>query len=880
MVSFRGNIPCRIMAKSQGEDADLWEIEIQGRRGYAPKKMLMEQKIVVKTADLIPVITKIPTLNEKTIENSLDILSGNESIANNTEAIENTILEANVDTKINDESDVVKDLEPVQEVPVVKLDAYKTGDSEVDNKEDEVQNIHLEVVGMEEKTDGEFSSNKENENIDEIEENDSREISEVSTLKENFDRPDLNKLNDDLESDQQNNSFHLDTQSENVISSLEESKNPDGENEHNLQSITNIETIPVETDETELKMIAGNIIESDQNENVQADESEHSTENPSWKVLEESVTSILESLEEDTTVEDDEQEGELYDTLKISQNENEKLEKSFLSQSDNIQVNDTEVDQINNLDQKDAVEDQENAIRSQLETVALDEGMLSPLDNEELQTPVPQEASDYDQLHTPEVHEENVDEILVVEESTQQYEKKTEDIFSPHFTQASSAQIEETKWYEHILTTLQDIVVSMQGIYKSYYSNRDAYPTVNDQSTFDIDGYCEKDSCVKNSESKTFFRNSMEVLEAEDIKYERFLNQFINKVVAMSDLVVLLLLMATSILIFIFGHYCIVKQRKEGALICKLNTIERKLLLSEKECLVKETELTETQKKLNNIANKSFGADDMIKQHEKEKKELHDQIVYLEKELETAAEDGLELNKMVSNLLNNPSASESIMSTVDGLQQQLNEQAETIIYITNLLGEKSRENSDLTVLLTETKQKFVAENDEILNSNYKLKAEKEMVETELKSLETQFNRNLEDKINDITQSKEEYSLLKKKYDEVTFRLQSSTAQAESLKETLQKLKKFNGEDIKTIIEITDVNTKYLASKNESESLKEHLDAELEIKNRLQEQIKEINIDIERFRNEVNQHEKEKLEAQTRLDVLQGYFKEKESQLQK
>lgn len=55
MVSFRGNTPCRIMSKLTGENSNLWEIEIQGRRGYAPKKMLMEQKILIKTTDLVEV---------------------------------------------------------------------------------------------------------------------------------------------------------------------------------------------------------------------------------------------------------------------------------------------------------------------------------------------------------------------------------------------------------------------------------------------------------------------------------------------------------------------------------------------------------------------------------------------------------------------------------------------------------------------------------------------------------------------------------------------------------------------------------------------------------------------------------------------------------
>jgi transport and golgi organization protein 1 len=41
---------------------------------------------------------------------------------------------------------------------------------------------------------------------------------------------------------------------------------------------------------------------------------------------------------------------------------------------------------------------------------------------------------------------------------------------------------------------------------------------------------------------------------------------------------------------------------------------------------------------------------------------------------EAAAEDGLELNRMVSELLRNQTGSDSIISSVEDLQQQLNEQ--------------------------------------------------------------------------------------------------------------------------------------------------------------------------------------------------------------
>lgn len=39
-------------------------------------------------------------------------------------------------------------------------------------------------------------------------------------------------------------------------------------------------------------------------------------------------------------------------------------------------------------------------------------------------------------------------------------------------------------------------------------------------------------------------------------------------------------------------------------------------------------------------------------------------------------------------------------------------------------------------------------------------------------------------------------------------------------------------------------------------------------------------ELERLKQDYNQSEKDKLEAQTRLEVLSNYFREKETQLQK
>lgn len=113
------------------------------------------------------------------------------------------------------------------------------------------------------------------------------------------------------------------------------------------------------------------------------------------------------------------------------------------------------------------------------------------------------------------------------------------------------------------------------------------------------------------------------------------------------------------------------------------------------------------------------------------------------------------------------------------------------------------------------------------------------------------------------------------------RWQISMARADAFEDSISKLKEMDSkDDVRTVIEITNANAKLLATEKENESLKEKLDADAYAQNRLNEQISLLNGEIDRLRSEFNQNEKDKLEAQTRLEVLSSYFKDKEAQLQK
>lgn len=162
---------------------------------------------------------------------------------------------------------------------------------------------------------------------------------------------------------------------------------------------------------------------------------------------------------------------------------------------------------------------------------------------------------------------------------------------------------------------------------------------------------------------------------------ETFVQALASKVLEISDLLAFLTIVAATTLFFVFGYYCFCNSSSEGALLSKLNQLESSLLASHKENSILKHNLMSTRQKLSSIEDNSFGSNDMVLSIKKELEEelvekarLQEQITSLQKELEAAADAGIELNKIVSELLSNQTGDESIISSVEELQKQLNEQ--------------------------------------------------------------------------------------------------------------------------------------------------------------------------------------------------------------
>lgn len=231
------------------------------------------------------------------------------------------------------------------------------------------------------------------------------------------------------------------------------------------------------------------------------------------------------------------------------------------------------------------------------------------------------------------------------------------------------------------------------------------------------------------------------------IDYQAYAVKFLDTLHSMTDLIVCLTVVGATLLIFIFMHLCFSRSQKENRFVGKLNVLERELMNAMKQNQALDGELAETKHKLCSIENNSFGSNDMViavrrqlEESEMQCQELQEQVVGLEKELETAAEAGLELNKMLSEVLSNQQGSETIISSVEGLQAQLNEQQETILQINTLLAEKSRENSELLVELAEMRDR--AENEESGQSERVAELEEELKKSaeEKEALEKMFEK--------------------------------------------------------------------------------------------------------------------------------------------
>lgn len=97
---------------------------------------------------------------------------------------------------------------------------------------------------------------------------------------------------------------------------------------------------------------------------------------------------------------------------------------------------------------------------------------------------------------------------------------------------------------------------------------------------------------------------------------------------------------------------------------------------------------------------------------------------------------------------------------------------------------------------------------------------------------------------------------------------------------LKQLKNEEGVELDDLMSTADMKTKLLALTKERESLIDRLEGEADARKLLEDHVKVVSDEVSSLRQEYSVAEKDKLAAQTRLEVLSTYFKDKEMQLQK
>lgn len=201
------------------------------------------------------------------------------------------------------------------------------------------------------------------------------------------------------------------------------------------------------------------------------------------------------------------------------------------------------------------------------------------------------------------------------------------------------------------------------------------------------------------------------------------------------------------------------------------------------------------------------------------------------------------------------------------------------------MAEKSRENSELQVMLSEQTTQYEQNLTDLQKLNEQYQLEKSAIENQLEKstqlIEIQLKNEIKCKNTEIESFNNDFNTLKKNYNTVVIKLEASEARVKILEDIINK---FNTDSSSTefvdLLDSVNLKTKLLEATKERDLLRDDLDGELTSRKLLDDHVKNVSAEVASLRQEYNQAEKDKLEAQTRLEVLSAYFKDKEMQLQK
>nr|XP_012149900.1 PREDICTED: transport and Golgi organization protein 1 isoform X1 [Megachile rotundata] len=332
---------------------------------------------------------------------------------------------------------------------------------------------------------------------------------------------------------------------------------------------------------------------------------------------------------------------------------------------------------------------------------------------------------------------------------------------------------------------------------------------------------------------------------------------------------------ATAILIFSLGYYYIENMRRDRQLIAKVNKLEKDLLVATKECAMLNENLKITKDKLTCIEDESFGSNEMVlslkadlEASQNARAELEDQVTILEKDLESATEAGLELERMLREVLSSNNEVNPLAQSVEDLQTRLNAQQTANESLKNALHLKTQENESLSTKLATVKKEYEELEVELSRVTENLKLEKDSKNC-LEQTLTDKVQQLEMQIKEISTEK---TTLQKK-------LKEKEIERKDLLEVINRLNS-NNLDLDKLYDVLHIKAEATALLEERNELKIRLVEVEGAHHLLEEHMNAVKEEIATLSEQCKIAEKEKKDAETRLEVLTNFFEEKEAQRQK
>ncbi|KAK9877016.1 hypothetical protein WA026_016043 [Henosepilachna vigintioctopunctata] len=394
---------------------------------------------------------------------------------------------------------------------------------------------------------------------------------------------------------------------------------------------------------------------------------------------------------------------------------------------------------------------------------------------------------------------------------------------------------------------------------------------------------------ISSNQEKINAKNFEKVIVNDDQLDNGLYGTLTSLPILTSEFCLYLITTAISVIIFLLGYFALDKSRREAPLVAKINKLEKEflILLKEKELLAEEIE--------NGVQNSEpVNSPDFLnlqKQYEdviKEKEALKVEIQTLEKELENSTEVGLELNRMLSDILSSENAGSILMSNIEKLQAQLVEQQGIVSSMKEMLSLKETENHELHLELEIANKKVVelqSEIDRLLLNVIKLEEEKESQENNYEVRVKKLKMEIDSLTTLIESNEKEYTEkvddLKNKLYISERNLQIKIKEFDGMKLSMQEIKNMkNGNTLDSLLEVNSVKAELEQLKTECNSCCEKLRLEQQNNAVLEKKVKSTEDEADAMKKRYDEIDKAKLELETKLQVLTTYFKDKEAQLQR